>query len=170
MVLISPLRWNSHRSHPQASVASQGFPLFCSFIRSLKALAGLIRAARPARRPHQAGTDLGLLRVKRDESKSPQKGSCQGNTEPPQCLTFICFHVFYSAPTGPIHQRLVGQGGCLCGNPSRHVWRQGCQLDLAFCSLRGHVEGIAATQKAPACVNSGGRRRCISGLCASLLI
>lgn len=31
----------------QASVASQGFPLFCSFIQSLEALAGFIPAAPP---------------------------------------------------------------------------------------------------------------------------
>lgn len=131
----------------QASVASQGFPLFCSFIQSLEALAGFIPAAPPPPTRSflwRAGTKLGLLPVRGDESKSPQKGSCQGNPEPLRCLTFICFFFFVHPQRGlPTRGRW---GCCLYGNPSRHVWRQGCQLDLAFCSLWGHVEVSAATQ------------------------
>lgn len=127
-----------------------GFP-FVLLIYPEPGGAGSAAPLAPARR---AGTKPGLLPEKWDESKSPQKGNCQGNPEPPWCLTFICclfflfFPVYSQRDLPPLPpQRLVGWGWkALCGNPSRHVWRQGCQLDLAFRSVWGHVEVSAATQ------------------------
>lgn len=99
----------------QASVASQGFPLFCSFIQSLEAPAGFIPAAPPPPTRSflwRAGTKLGLLPVRGDESKSPRKGSCQGNPEPLRCLTFICFFFLFT-PNGAYPTELGGGAACM---------------------------------------------------------
>lgn len=154
------LLWNSHHSpspkhlwHPRVSLCS------AHLSRAWRHWQG---SSQPHRRPQtrsflwRAGTKLGLLPVQGDESQSPQKGSCQGNPEPLRCLTFICFFFVYPQRGLPTRGRW---GCCLYGNPSRHVWRQGCQLDLDFALCGGTWRSTQRRKHPHMCKQQRRRRR-----------
>lgn len=85
-----------------------GFP-FVLLIYPESGGAGSAAPLAPARR---AGTKPGLLPEKWDESKSPQKGNCQGNPQPPWCLTFICclFFLFFLYTPNGVYPRCPPRG------------------------------------------------------------
>lgn len=96
---------------PLTSPSICGIPGFPFVLLIYPEPGGAGRAA-PLAPPRRAGTKLGLLPVKWDESKSPQKRKCQGNPEPPWCLTFICcLSFFFVHPQRGLHPPPKEAGG-----------------------------------------------------------